>query len=364
MSLKKVDLQIFVLFCLTMKRNFGIDCMRTLSIGLVLLQHGGINIPGLSPLKIGGIGVEIFFVLSGFLIGGILFRDLDKKNSFGITLKSFWTRRWLRILPLYYLIIAIKFVFFDRSVGWNILYYVFFLQNNFYGISFLDVSWSLVIEEWFYIFTPIFLFAVTYFLKSEKKVFFSMLVFILFVNVIRCVYVLKGNVSYGGVNGNFPFRFDSLFLGVVLSFLKHKNWLLFNRMNSKLVFISGISLFVAYLAYYWNMANPINRIDQCFFPRTLGFFILPFSIALTIPFMANLKVPSDQSVFQKLFFHFVNTTSILTYGIYLIHPFVFSLEINLLLEIGITYCIAWLVYRFFENPILKYRDKISLQGKV
>ena len=54
--------------------------MRAFSIWLVLIQHGGINIPGLMPLKIGGIGVEIFFVLSGFLIGGIIFREIDKKN--------------------------------------------------------------------------------------------------------------------------------------------------------------------------------------------------------------------------------------------------------------------------------------------
>jgi site-specific recombinase XerD len=58
-----------------MTRNLGLDIMRAFSIWLVLLQHGGINIRGLAPLKIGGIGVEIFFVISGFLIGGILFRD-------------------------------------------------------------------------------------------------------------------------------------------------------------------------------------------------------------------------------------------------------------------------------------------------
>ena len=71
-----------------MSRNFGLDLLRAISIWLVLFQHAGINIPGLKPLKIGGIGVEIIFVISGYLIGGILFREIEKNNSLK-TLKSF-----------------------------------------------------------------------------------------------------------------------------------------------------------------------------------------------------------------------------------------------------------------------------------
>ncbi len=211
-----------------MTRNFGLDILRAFSIWLVLLQHAGINIRGLAPLKIGGIGVEIFFVLSGFLIGGILFREIDKGNSFVQTLKSFWIRRWMRILPLYYAVLLFKFTFIDHTIGFNILYYIFFLQNNFYGIQYLEVSWSLVIEEWFYLFTPIFLLVTTTLFKSDKKVFISMICIVICVIVLRTFYVFNGNVPYEGVNGNFPFRFDSLFLGVILAFIKHKKWKLFD----------------------------------------------------------------------------------------------------------------------------------------
>src|ERR1043166_7307885 len=103
-----------------MPRNFGLDILRAFSIWLVMLQHAGIDIPGMAPLKIGTIGVEIFFVLSGFLIGGILFREIGKQRPPLQTLRDFWIRRWFRILPLYYAMLLFKFIFLDHSIGWKI----------------------------------------------------------------------------------------------------------------------------------------------------------------------------------------------------------------------------------------------------
>lgn len=333
--------------------------MRAFSIWLVLLQHGGINIYGLAPLQIGGIGVEIFFVLSGFLIGGILLREIDKGNSLGKTLKNFWIRRWFRILPLYYAILLFKFIFIDHSIGSNIFYYLFFLQNNFFGINYLPVSWSLVIEEWFYLIIPIFLLLATAFLKSDKKVFVAMIAFILCVIVSRTIYVVSGNIPYEGVNGNFPFRFDALFIGVALAFTKHKKWKLFETACSPIVFSTGIALFIGYIFYYWTLAYPQNLINTALFPRTFGFFVLPFAISLTVPYISTIKLDIDKNVPTKAFYLFINSTSILTYSIYLIHPFIYSFGYNLLISISITYLLAWLTYTYFEKPILKYRDKIT-----
>lgn len=352
-----------------MKRNFGLDIIRAISIWLVLLQHAGINIPGLHSLKIGGIGVEFFFVLSGFLIGGILFREIDKGNDAIKTLKSFWIRRWYRILPLYYAVLLFKFIFIDHSIGYNILYYVFFLQNNFYGIGFLDVSWSLVIEEWFYIVSPIFLFYATKWLKTERKIFFSIVGFILGVIVLRTIYVMHGNVPYSGVNSNFPFRFDTLFLGVLLAFFKYRKWKVFDFLASRAMFLFGISSFGSYIYYFWSLAHPVNHIDILYFPRTIGFFILPLTISLMIPFVSRIELKSDNNHFASGLKFTITWTSILTYAIYLIHPFVYNkllytnlIEISgirILLSITITYIVAALVYHLFEKPILVYRDKIT-----
>ena len=147
------------------------------------------------------------------------------------------------------------------SIKPNILYYILFLQNNFYGIQYLEVSWSLVIEEWFYLFTPIFLLVTTTLFKSDKKVFISMICIVICVIVLRTFYVFNGNVPYEGVNGNFPFRFDSLFLGVILAFIKHKKWKLFDIVCSPIVFVLGIILFVGYIYFYWTLAYPHNMIN-------------------------------------------------------------------------------------------------------
>ncbi|MFI5142268.1 MAG: acyltransferase family protein, partial [Bacteroidia bacterium] len=138
-----------------MKRNLGLDIVRSLAIVLVMLAHSGF--PNYFGIKFGELGVEIFFVLSGFLIGRILIQDFSLPSNTK-TIIRFWSRRWFRTLPMYYLVIIFTFVVIDHSLGWKVLVYFFFLQNNFVGISLMPISWSLVIEEWFYITVPILFF--------------------------------------------------------------------------------------------------------------------------------------------------------------------------------------------------------------
>ncbi len=343
------------------QRNFGLDLLRAISIWLVLLQHAGLNISGLAPLKIGAIGVEMFFVLSGFLIGGILFKALSKNEPFIKTIFTFWIRRWFRILPLYYLVLAFKYCFIDSSIGTNIFYYIFFLQNNFYGIDYLHVSWSLVIEEWFYLFSPLFLFVLTRLFEDHKKVVVGMLVFIGLVVLARTLYVLILNTPYSGINANFPFRFDSLFLGVLLAYLKRYFTAKYKSLQHPFICLSGLLLCLVYLLYYHSLSSvSIELINQELLPRTLGFFILPLSFALVLPYASTLKAKTS-----TLFYKFITYTSLFTYAIYLVHGFVFHQAlkgdifiVEFSLSIAITYLIAWVLYRFYEKPILGIRDRL------
>jgi peptidoglycan/LPS O-acetylase OafA/YrhL len=87
------------------RRNFGLDLFRTIAILMVLISHLGINEDYTFGVNLGSLGVEIFFVLSGFLIAQILIKSFTKNLSFESVI-SFWTGRWFITLPLYYLIIV------------------------------------------------------------------------------------------------------------------------------------------------------------------------------------------------------------------------------------------------------------------
>lgn len=147
----------------TAARVPALDGVRGLAISLVLWCHampGGLpNHPRLAwVVKLGRFswsGVDLFFVLSGFLIGGILLDAAASPAYF----KTFYIRRAYRILPPYALLLAIALLV-ERGFAW-LPPYLFFLQNfwmaakGYFGIPLLGVTWSLAVEEQFYLSLPL-----------------------------------------------------------------------------------------------------------------------------------------------------------------------------------------------------------------
>jgi peptidoglycan/LPS O-acetylase OafA/YrhL len=141
----------------------ALDGIRGLAISLILWLHATpSNFPKHPALnwivKMGGFswsGVDLFFVLSGFLIGGILLDAAESPNYF----RTFYIRRAYRILPLYALLLLMGLAI-ERTVYW-LPQYVLMLQNFWmafigtFGISALSMTWSLAIEEQFYLTLPL-----------------------------------------------------------------------------------------------------------------------------------------------------------------------------------------------------------------
>ncbi|MFN4006510.1 MAG: acyltransferase family protein [Chitinophagaceae bacterium] len=138
-----------------------LDALRGLAVLLVIISHWLPKSHVLNTVPNGKIGVDIFFVLSGFLISGIL---LNSRKMVGTSmsilqvLKHFYIRRSLRIFPVYYLYILILFLL-GFSVSNGLIYYVtytanFHFYNNNSWAGTLSHLWSLCVEEQFYIIWP------------------------------------------------------------------------------------------------------------------------------------------------------------------------------------------------------------------
>lgn len=135
------------------QRNIGLDVLRATAILGVFLFHSiALRVGGVEILAGFGTGVELFFVLSGFLIGRIYFRE---SGGASFSAWRFWRSRWWRTLPPYagavLLYLAGSIAFPTDKLHW---YYAFFLQN-YLGVTGFGPSWSLCVEEHFYLLLPV-----------------------------------------------------------------------------------------------------------------------------------------------------------------------------------------------------------------
>jgi peptidoglycan/LPS O-acetylase OafA/YrhL len=142
----------------TARRDPNLDLLRAIAILLVLIFHTTGDLAAAGPAtkyvtEIGAFGVDLFFVLSGWLIGGLWFREQRQYSN--VKPLRFLGRRWLRTLPPYYVALAIAWgaVYFARHEKFDFGYLAFF-QNYYRELPFFTVSWSLCVEEHFYLLLP------------------------------------------------------------------------------------------------------------------------------------------------------------------------------------------------------------------
>jgi peptidoglycan/LPS O-acetylase OafA/YrhL len=174
-----------------------LDSIRAIAVILVIFSHWIPTSYLINRIPIGGIGVDIFFVLSGFLISKILFENRNKADELKISkltvLRNFYVRRTLRIFPIYYLTIFIL-LFFSKSTGTNIqssFVYLLTYTSNFYFFNIqswdglVSHLWSLAVEEQFYLIWP---WVILYF---NKKYFLHIIFIFIFIGVLS-QYLMDG----------------------------------------------------------------------------------------------------------------------------------------------------------------------------
>ena len=160
----------------SLKRYFTqLDGLRCMAIISVLLSHW-VRCAVIDAIPFGEMGVNLFFVLSGFLITRILFIEKDKNGGFGKYAKKFYFRRTLRIFPIYYILMIALYVIKFPLIRENIAYLLTYTFNSkclASPMGYIAYLWSLSVEEQFYIVFPFIIF----FTKRTKIFIWGLILF-------------------------------------------------------------------------------------------------------------------------------------------------------------------------------------------
>jgi peptidoglycan/LPS O-acetylase OafA/YrhL len=207
----------------------SLDGVRAIAIILVMTYHAEIT-------HFGWTGVQLFFVLSGFLITGILWNEKTREGSLSFKLKKFWVRRSLRIFPLYFgyvIAIGISYLlfhfpsYFEMYFPYLVSYTVNFtrLLPGWEGNPLFTHLWSLSIEEQFYLLFPLIIF-----LCPPKLIKFLLIAVILLSPVFRFLlgeyYKNKGlaeDVVANAVNFHTLSHLDAFFMGGIIPVFSLQN---------------------------------------------------------------------------------------------------------------------------------------------
>jgi len=352
-----------------MKRISVLDLLRGSALLLVMLVHAEAS---KIIVKMGWISVDLFFVLSGFLVSGILFSEYKQFNK--IRPLYFLGRRGFKIYPLFYFVLIIHLVYYackgESMPIDRILPELFFYQNYQEGI--MAISWTLAVEEHFYFLLSILLFIVA----VKNKIINSVVVPIgcLFIGV-SC-FLLRSytflNLGYQGEFVNhFPthLRIDSLSFGVLISYLfsfHRQRFSDFIKMNKRTLLLLGIVLLLP--VFIWDKTTFII----CTFGYTFVYVSLGILIALSLEFPDFLKELTNKFHFQFVY-DFMVWVGRYSYGIYLIHFLVGPGASNFVREnvdadlpafvyiaVYLTSDILFgvLLTHLIEKPFLRIREKL------
>ncbi|HET6841837.1 MAG TPA: acyltransferase [Candidatus Angelobacter sp.] len=279
-------------------RNRRLDVLRCIAVLLVLFRHSGMN---LRFARAGWVGVDLFFVLSGFLISGLLFSEYKQHGS--ISFRRFFIRRGFKIYPAFYVFLLATFLVeysplgHTRQSGWQFLSEILYVQNYSSGCVWPH-TWSLAVEEHFYILLPVFFMLLIRFLPGRRDPFRAIPGAFLFVGsvclLLRTVNVLvlpsamENALVLRKVLIPTHERMDALFFGVLLGYLHHFRPEFFVRLFS---FKRNVAALIAAAVLLLSPALVFSEESRLMLSGGLTLLYLGFGIVLVLALHMPKVIP-------------------------------------------------------------------------
>jgi len=355
----------------------GLDHLRAFAITYVVLFHyqkfghpDWVNKVG----EFGWTGVDLFFVLSGYLIAGQLFHHMVKGN--GLSIRVFFTKRFFRIIPPYLVVVMLYFAFpplREREQMASIWRYLTFTLN--FGLDIKNIgtfthAWSLCIEEQFYLILPLFILLLTKLNRGKKAIYVLLGLFLsgFLIRYFNWHYFIEPNLQSEGFRALFyqiiyyPTynRLDGLLVGVSIAGLYTFYPFIKESINqySNFLMLTGVIILIG--AYF--VCTP----QQSFSTAIVGYPL----IAIGYGFI-TAAVVCPNNILYSVKSWLTSQMATLSYGIYLIHKMAFHLTQDVLVKAGIdensnlmlfsclcsTIALALLLRYTIERPSIKLRNR-------
>lgn len=367
-----------------MKYIKPLDSIRTIAVLLVILSHW-LPLTYIKIFDLGFVGVNIFFVLSGFLITRILLEnkkeaEANNQNKL-LVIKNFIIRRSLRIFPIYYLTILILFLLSEKtgtSIKQDFEYYVTYSSNYLFFVKQdwdgkLSHLWSLAVEEQFYLIWPWLIIFTNQ--KYLKHIILSVSVFGILSNYIL-VYIFPHHIM---LNVLTPTCFDAFCSGAILAYImvyKTEDVQTFIRWLSYLAPVC-LLLFIFGSLYNFNTILPIRTLVSVFSLYLIAFTIqYQGSIVHTVLLNNKALIFLGKVSYGIYLYHnfipwiwqgFINKLNQLNVHIPLINSFIpdtISRALTLLERFALLVLISWLSWILIESPINKLKDRFNYKMNV
>lgn len=358
------------------RRKVGLDILRGLAILYVVFIHSMPLLPKRYHTDYVNIGIDpmsAFFVLSGFLIGKILLRMMSTMKLDRQLLLTFWVGRWFKTMPNYMLILTLVLglqVFLKMDVsGFNLSYYVF--SQNLLTVHplFFGELWSMSVEEWFYLLLPLSCMVLYPFFTNKRKIILVVSIFFIILPLLLRVLKYEQGIGLNDLDGEYRkmifLRLDSLMYGVLAAYMYICYPDAWFRYRFPALVISLLLL----------ASFPLNPFEWRSAYIPINFVVESIASVFLIQFFSTIK--TTRIPFLDAGFIYLGVTA---YAMYMVHRTLLlhtlfpqidhflgweglrpkeTWHLRYPLYWGLTFCLSYLLYTFFEEPVTRLRDRLG-----